>query len=161
MTAVLLSVTLLAVIAVILIEPISLRLTLREKLTLTVSGTVFAVELSSLGRQKKRKSPDFTALGRAARYLLSRGELTVRAIPEINYASYPTLGVYTAFISILLAYLNTSVGKLDLQDGSHGEGEEKLDLEFTVRLWVLIFSFILYKTNAAARRFSRVRKQNE
>ena len=144
----------------ILLTPLEIRLTVKEKLTVTISGVFLSLELSRFlkDKRKKKKAPSFPALFNSLKFFLKHARITVYNLPATPPISAPTFGIYRMLISLLFAYSNKNTGKLVLPDSSDAIKEAYPDVSFKVGLWVLGFVSINYIVRKATGRLKRVRE---
>ena len=158
MTALLISVTIILFLLILLTQ-IEIRLTVKEKLTVTVCGVFFSLELSGFlkDKRKKKKAPSFPALFNSLRFFLKHARISVYNLPPTPPISSATFGIYRALISLLFAYSELNTGKLILPKKG-GTEESYPDFSFKVGLWVIGYTFTDYIIRKAIRRFKRVRE---
>ena len=160
MTVYLFSVIIILFLSILLFEIIEIRLTVKEKLTVTISGVFLSLELSGFFKKgrKKKKAPSFPALFCSLKFFLGRAQTSIYDLPKSPPISSPIFGIYRVLISLLFAYSEKYTGKLILPENGDKEEESYLDLSFKARVWVIGYSFVIYIIRKTIGRFKRVRE---
>ena len=157
MTVIFVSVILI-ILSIFLLGIIEIRFTVKETVIVRISGYLFSLELSHLGKLNKRlkSAPDVPSLLKSLRFLLKRSTFYLRSIPNTPAITSPIFGAYRALICLLLEYSQANTGKLFLPSDQKIEDGVIFDLELRSELWVFLYSFVLYKIRSVARRLLRV-----
>ncbi len=131
-----------------------IRIISRGRLTLRLSGTLFAIELRDFRRQKSGRV-DLKAALAALRFLLGKSRISFNKTAINASASPLTRAVFFAFFSTALAYFDSASDRISLPRELAGSDEIfEFDISLHSRLCLFLTAFVIYKMKARGKALS-------
>ena len=143
---------------IILISTVDVRVFGDKKLSVRISFMIFAIELSDIGRKKKKrrsksKRSSISFLTTLFKIQISKSIVTVRSFDVSSISRGPVGSLFTGILgATVIAYLKAkSLGFIS----EEREGSGNIDITFSFPLYTVIISLILASYYNLKKRFKR------